>query len=228
MGVPDIFLPFQDLALTSPWRLAIFTGIILFGLGWRPRLVGVVLVCLLIPHSFLESGRQRRQILVFVTLCAALMSGRPVWGHRGNEPIDPARGPIWPIRLIQIQLSVVYGLNALVKTTPEYVSGDVLVAMSTRPNFLVDLSGGALSLGPLSIPAAALAIGTVATEYWLAIGLWFPRCRRITAAIGLVFHVGLMFVSDIFMLSYVSVFLYLAFLLPFETSIRAQSKQSEA
>ena len=222
--VPDILLPLGDIYLTPLWRMAMFAAIILFGLGWQPRLVGAVLVCLIAPHCFLESGRQSRLAIVFVTFCAALLPGKPVW--RWREGIDETlpTGPIWPIRLIQCQLSVLYGINALVKTTPEYLSGDVLKALSARPNFLVDLTDGALALGPFSIPVAVLATSTVAVEYWLAMGLWFPRCRRFTACLGLGFHIVLMFVIDIFMLGYLSVFLYSAFLIPFETSNRLPSK----
>ena len=225
--VPDILLLFQDLFLSSPWRMAIFAGIILFGLGWQPRLVGTVLVCLLVPHCFLEQGRQSRPVIVFVTLCTALLPGEPVWRRHNKKSMNAPSGPIWPIRLIQGQLSVLYGINALVKTTPEYLSGDVLVGLSTKPNFLVDLTDGALALGPFSIPVSVLAIGTVATEYWLSVGLWFPKCRRVTASIGLGFHVSLLFVINIFMLGYLSLFLYLAFLLPFETSVCSDKKRSD-
>lgn len=225
VGVPNILLPYQDLFTSSPWRLAIFAGIFLFGLGWQPRLVGAVLVCLLVPHCFFESGRQSRPIIVFVTLCASLMPGAPVWRRGGDKNRDVPPGPIWPIRLIQCQLSVLYGVNALFKTTPEYLSGDVIVALSTQSNSLVDLTGGALALGPFAIPASVLAIGTVATEYWLAIGLWFPRCRLVTVGMGLAFHVSLLFVINIFMLGCVSLFLYLAFLFPFESSFRPDDKR---
>ena len=221
--VPDILLPLGDLPLTPLWRVAIYVAIILFGLGWQPRVVGAVLVCLLVPHCFLESGRQSRLVIVFVTLCAALLPGQPLWLRRDGK-YDPAPAPIWPIRLIQCQLTVLYGINALAKTTTEYLGGDVLAALSSRPNFLVDLTDGALVLGPFSIPTAVLATSTVVVEYWLAIGLWFPRSRRFTVCLGLGFHAVLMFVIDIFMLGYLSLFLYLAFLIPFETSIPSRSK----
>jgi 4-hydroxyphenylpyruvate dioxygenase len=96
---------------------------------------------------------------------------------------------------MQIQLSVLYGINALSKLTPEYLSGERLMELSTQPNFLVDLSSGFLNLGPIAIPVAACAVGTVVVEGWLALGLWFRRTRWPTAALGLLFHAALKFVD---------------------------------
>jgi hypothetical protein len=121
------------------------------------------------------------------------------------------------LRLIQIQLSVVYGINALAKTTPAYMSGQVLLGMSHMlPTFLVDLSDGYVRLGPLSLPVALAATASVVIEYVLAIGLWFPRLRWITALSGILFHLSLQWIIRIHLLDWTCMFLYLAFLLPID------------
>ncbi len=117
---------------------------------------------------------------------------------------------------MRIQVSVLYGANALAKCTGHYLSGDALANMSVQANFLVDLTSGYLDVGSIRIPVFALAISTVMIESWLAIGFWIKRTRWITALIGVGFHLILRFIVNIFMLDYVSVFLYLSFLLPFE------------
>ena len=96
-------------------------------------------------------------------------------------------------------------------------SVDVLAALSiTRPNFLVDLSSGYMSVGPVAVPVWVLAALTVLVEYWLAVGWWIPRCRRLTAVVGLGVHLFLKaFVIRIFMLDFAAMFFYLTFLLPF-------------
>ena len=61
-----------------------------------------------------------------------------------------------------------------------------------------------------------MGTGTVLVEYLLAIGLWIPRLRWFVALTGIIFHLWIAMVMEIFMLDWVSMFLYLAFLLPFE------------
>jgi hypothetical protein len=108
-------------------------------------------------------------------------------------------------------------VNALAKTTGNFLSGDVLVGLSRMlPNFLVDLPGGFLDLGPMAVPVWLAAVGTVTTEYALALGFWFRRLRLPTAVLGILFHATLTQVVGINYLDVIAVFLYTAFLLPFD------------
>jgi hypothetical protein len=209
---------YQDIILSTPYRVSIYCTLIWFAVGWRPRLAGLVLLCLLLPHAFLAKGRISRHMLLATLLFTSLLRATPLWRLRDLKQMDP--GPMWPIRLIQCQLTLLYAVNALSKSTPEYLNGDVLMALSAaRPNFLVDLTSGYMSFGFLSIPVWALAVTTVAIEYWLAVGWWIPRCKWPTAAAGVGFHIFLKaFVIRIFMLDFAAMFLYLAFLLPFPAS----------
>jgi hypothetical protein len=71
-------------------------------------------------------------------------------------------------------------------------------------------------VGPLAIPLWAAATATVLTEYSLALGFWFRRLRVPVALLGVGFHAALTLVIRIGYLDLVSVFLYSAFLLPFD------------
>jgi hypothetical protein len=134
----------------------------------------------------------------------------------GGSPALSA-GPIWPIRLIQLQLSALYAVNALAKTTPAYLSGDVLVGMSLMlPNMRLDLSDRFQEIGPLALPVWLLASASTVAEWMLALGFWFPRLQVGVALLGVAFHLSARFVITIFALDLASVFLYLAFLLPFD------------
>ncbi len=136
------------------------------------------------------------------------------WGRR---PAPVCVGPCWPIRIVQLQLSVLYAANAIAKTTPDYLSGQTLAAMmQVFPNFLVRPSDGHIALGALSIPLWLAAIGVVLTEYALAAGFWFRRTRVATAVLGVGFHTAMRYVVRIGFLDVVALFLYAAFLLPFE------------
>lgn len=205
--------PFRHIAGLEDWYESVFLmpaywaiaacGIVLYGTGrWRPRLVGWSLVVLLLPLIFLDGLRQSRQTLLTVlAACSLLGQG----------------GPMWPIRLAQLQLALIYGVNAIAKSSPEYFSGETLVGMSqTMGNFLVDLSSGYLEVGPVRMPAQLAAVLSALTEYGLALGFWFRRTRVLAAVAGVGFHMVLKFIVRIHMLDWVSMFLYLLFFLPFE------------
>jgi len=55
----------------------------------------------------------------------------------------------------------------------------------------------------------------VLIEYILAVGFWFKKSRVPTAILGIIFHLSLIWVINIGMLNWASIFLYPAFLLPF-------------
>lgn len=207
---------YRDLFLTPGYSIAIVALALLFGVGLAPRMTGLVLVVLLIPLASLSRGQQSRQVMLFALLAFSMMRSDARWSLRtafGGAAL-PDAGPIWPVRLMQIQLSILYGINVLAKTTPDYLRGDVLVGLSRmRPNFLVDLSDGALHIGPLAVPVALAATASVLVEAFLAIAFWFRRTRWLAAIVGLAFHLALQQIVRIFMLDLVSLFLYLPFLL---------------
>jgi hypothetical protein len=178
--------------------------LVLFALGVRTRLTGLVLAAMLLPLVSVPGRQKSRQVMLFVLTALSV-----------GTPRAPATGPMWPIRLIQLQLTALYGVNAIAKSTPAFLGGDVLVGMAEMlPNFVVDLSDRILRLGPLAIPVALAAPLGVAVEYVLAVAFWFPRLRWPAAALGCAFHASLSRVVRIGVLDVASIFLYLAFLLP--------------
>ncbi len=192
--------------LTLPYQLWLVALLVLFACGWRTQIVGFLLVIFLAPLDLMANSQQSRQVMLFALLAFSCF------------PSDLTRPmPMWPIRLMQIQLTLVYGINALVKTSPHFLSGEAFIGMAhTLPNFQIKFVDGAWQLWFLALPVGLLAIATVFTEYFLALGFWFSRTRVATAILGVGFHLALKFVIKIGMLDWVSMFLYLAFLLPFE------------
>lgn len=227
--MPSARAIYDALFLRAPYWWVILALLAALALGWRARLVSFALVVLLVPLVFRE-GRVQGRLALFLALLAfsflrsdARLSLRSLAG--GAMPEGP--GPLWPIRLIQVVLTVLYGVNALAKSTPAYLHGDVILGQSLMlPNYRVDLSDGALDVGPLAIPLWAGAMATVFTEYSLALGFWFRRLRVPVALLGVGFHAALTFVIQIGYLNLVSVFLYSAFLLPFDRHARAPQPNS--
>jgi len=202
---------------SDSYYILIYVLIAIFALGVKSQIISIILFLVLLPHDFLSHGRVSKQVILCVLLCFAFIRTLPIWKmNQINHKISEF-SPIWPIRLIQIQLSLLYGVNALSKTTYSYLSGNVLIEMSkNRENFHIDLSDGFLHILDISIPAYLLAIASVLIEYFLALGFWFKKTKWIAVFIGLLFHFTLSYVLSIFMLDYVSVFLYLAFIIPFK------------
>ena len=208
---------YKHVILTFGYWLAVVALCVPLALGWRPRLFGLLLVLMLLPMDFLSRGRQSRQVLLFALLafsCLRSDAVRKPWRIAERSRIRSA-GPSWPVRLIQLQLTLLYGANAIAKSSPSYLRGDVLMGMAiAMPNFNVDLSRGMLELGPIAIPVVLAAVGGTLTEYFLAIGFWLGRWKWMVAIVGLGFHVVLTFIVQISMLHFAAIFLYLAFLLP--------------
>ena|GEM_PF-2540817 len=135
--------------------------------------------------------------------------------HGGRRSHSRGSAPAPVGRFIQLQLTLLYGSNAIAKSTSSYLSGDILMAMSISiSNFKVDMSNGFLELGPITIPVILAGAGSVLIEYFLALGFWLGRWKWVVAVVGVGFHLSLLCIMQIFKLDLAAIFLYLAFILP--------------
>ncbi len=208
-----------EINLQPWWFPLVLLALTMFALGWRHRWMAFGLAILLWPALESSGFGKSRQVLYVAFLAVSLLRSEFCFGffHRNGETRPRAYGPIWPIRLVQFQLSALYFVNAAAKMTPDYLSGHVLTEMSRHySNFKVDLTSGFMPIGPLEIPVLLCAVGTVLVEFSLAFGFWFRRTRVATACLGVIFHVSLSFIVVIGWLDWASVFLYSSFLLPIE------------
>jgi hypothetical protein len=185
--------PYASVLVSPPYILAVLALLVLFGLGWRPRPVGMALAAMLLPLASQAGHRLGRHVLLMSLLAFCLVRGDArlsVSALRGHAPADA--GPLWPIRLIQLQLSTLYLVNAVAKRTPEYLRGDVLVGFArARSTFVAGLADGHVHLGPIRLPVGLAATASVATEYAVALGFWVRPLRIPTAVLGVAFHLML-------------------------------------
>jgi len=108
--------------------------------------------------------------LVFAKSDAAWsMSAR---GGRGRELV-----PWWPQLLMMMQLSVCYWFAAVSKVNPVFLSGDGLRNWVWWP------------LPDWVFPF--MAVATILTELFLAVGLWLRRTRWTAAGVGICLHVSI-------------------------------------
>lgn len=151
--------------------------------------------------GFLWLGRWLLPVsLALVAMCAAELLLLDVWADYAIMLIGwlalalaaAPRSPHDQRFAARILLSTVYAFSALSKLQPSWLMGENLHKLvATRPQaawlepFLVQPW--------LSLGAAAV----VATELWLAIGLWFPRTRVPTASIGAMMHLTLIVLATV-------------------------------
>ena len=203
----------------------------LFGAGIASRPVGFVLLPVLAPlvlHLHTIAGRYIILCLLFAFVWLRSDSRLSVAGLWRNGPALSA-GPMWPIRLMQIQVSLIYAVNALAKSSPAYLSGDVLMALSiTLPNFLIDASDGWVRVWGMAMPVWLAAPASTLTEWALAVGLWFRRWRWAVAVLGILFHLMLKSIVQIGGLDHLSMILYLLFFIPFEREAPTAKQESSS
>lgn len=180
----------------------------LSGLFVRPRLYG--------HHVYLLS--------ISILLLALTECGRSYsldrWLAQRRGDAKPERGSLWGTRLIGLQVSAMYLWTAYDKLTAEWLSGDRILEIGLTLYTLSEPIPGSGVFAPVA------AVGAVALELALVVGLWHSRARRWLLPAGVAFH-ALIYVSlSVQTFSVLVVALYLVFLDPdavHETLDRLQS-----
>ena len=154
-----------------------------------------------------------------VTLLALTPCGRSysvdrylavVRAEKSNQPPPEERGNLLGLRLMVVQLTVLYFFSALDKTNFSFLSGARLEHI-----FLYYYSGSDYpGLPGFTWLAMLIAMAVVALEYALAFGLPFERTRRYMLLPGLAFHAVIYCTLPVYTFSATMVVLYLAYFDP--------------
>lgn len=134
----------------------------------------------------------------------ARVAGRPL----------PTVGEAWAVRLVQLEMTSIYLSTALLKargdvwtngTALYYVSRlDDLWGRFPYPHFLFD-----------SLPLIRAQTWTVlAIEVALPFLLWIPRTRRLGVVLGVLLHLGIDYLMNLFMFEWVMIVGLMAFTVP--------------
>jgi Vitamin K-dependent gamma-carboxylase len=135
--------------------------------------------------------------------------------------VGPARdrtGPLWAMRLAQLQMSIIYLASSSSKLLdPDWRGGAVLAvrfAMNRAEAVARGVPAGLYDA--LSNPGAAsvLAKLAIATEIFLAVGLWLPRARAFALWWGLMFHLTIEATSKVEIFTWLSLTVYVLFATP--------------
>lgn len=127
-----------------------------------------------------------------------------------NRAPTPEVGDLWATRLIALQVTAIYAYAVVDKLSPAFLSGERLQMIGLY------FYGGSVApswpLWPLGTQAAAWAV--VVVEAILAVGLWVPRLRAPTIALGLALHAVIYTTLPVATFTVTMWALYLAFLDP--------------
>lgn len=212
----------------APDRLAIaisfFLSTTLMLVGWRSRLTSAWAgVSVLLFYGYLGAlagvfdtprlyGHHTYLLGVSMVLLALTDCGRSYsldrWlaVRRGDAP--PERGSLWGARLIGLQISAMYVWTAYDKMTVEWLRGDRVTEILLFLYSMSEPIPGSAVLSPI------VAVGTVALELALAVGLWHSRARRWLIPAGLAFHALIYVGLSVQTFSVLMFGLYLVFLDP--------------
>ena len=100
-------------------------------------------------------------------------------------PWEPAATPVrsWALRLLLVELAIVYFWAAISKLDPLWLDGTTLAKQ---------LGGGVRALVESTIGFQVAAIIVVATELALAAMIWMRRTWKLAAPLGIAFHIGIL------------------------------------
>jgi hypothetical protein len=149
-------------------------------------------------------------------LCALTPCGRSYsldrWlalrrAERAGRPAPPERGNLWGLRLIALQLSLIYLYTAYDKTTAAFLGGERMEGI-----LLYYYLGSDLPRWPgFHALMAAVSVATVLLEYALGVGLLFRRTRRRLVLPGLALHAAFYVLLPVRTYSATIFVLYLAY-----------------
>jgi uncharacterized membrane protein YphA (DoxX/SURF4 family) len=171
--------------------------------GYRPRLAAAVaFLCLAWHHHVdpwaLNSGDALMRDVVFLLALA---------------PSRPGLGAPWGLRLVQVQVSVMYVVAAVSKLAGAHwrdgtaVSYPLRLPAMTRVNLPHELTASPLA-------AHVLTWGVVGTELAIGLLVWHRRARPWVLGAGILLHLGIELTLRVGFFSWVVLACYLAFVPP--------------
>ena len=174
------WFPVPTTALVTGVIAVWLAAAILFTIGWRVSLTGPALLATIVFALTLDIQAYSNHLYLMAWLVLLLIlsdAGAALSVKRVQRPVVQ-----WPVLLLMIQVSIVYGFAAITKLNAEFLSGRVLAGV---------LNGGVLAFPDALLTReflSALAIAAVFVEVFLALFLWSPGLRPAAFVLGLGFH----------------------------------------
>lgn len=214
--VPTALVPSHTLYAALLGLQALGCVLALVGVAARPALLVAALLGLYLMACDRLQYHNNRYVLLLVALLVPFTpcshSFVPPW-RRAPQP--GALAPRWAAYLIGAQLSLVYLSSSLGKLLDhDWRSGLVMQLRFTQVHAATWVPEPLREL--VTTPTfAQLATGcALASELFLALGVWFSRTRVPALWLGVVFHAGIEAVARVELFSYTMLCSYLVFARP--------------
>ena len=191
-----LWIDHSDTAVAAVY-LALLAGGVGIMLGWHSRVCAAVVFVALTSLAranpyVLNSGDTLIRVLAFYLMLApsgmefSLDRRRARQQGRGVASTHPA----WPLRLIQIQVSVMYASAVWSKLQgPTWREGSAASYATRLPDLVRFRVPELLESSPLFSQLATY--GTLVVESGLALLIWFPRTRIPAIAAGVLLHLSI-------------------------------------
>jgi uncharacterized membrane protein YphA (DoxX/SURF4 family) len=214
LSLPNLDRGSAALRVLSPWQddatllggtmiaWAIVTGMLLLGLWTRPAAIATWALSMSFANlndSIDNAGDTIRGIILFYLVlcpCGAVWSVDRLWRRWRGDEARILYVPPWPIRLLLIQLAVIYFCNGIYK----------LVGGSWREGYslyyvLSDFTLTRISMAQIPLPLWLLRLMTWSVLVWevtFPLMVMLHRWTRFVAlAFGVAFHLGIFFTMEL-------------------------------
>ncbi|MEO6811407.1 MAG: HTTM domain-containing protein, partial [Isosphaeraceae bacterium] len=194
---------------------------VLFTLGWRTRINGILLylATISIHHRNLltASGADcLLAILAFLLMLSPCGAAYSLDARRTARRLGAWFEPLiatWPLRLIQIQISLIYLTTACLKSAGEdWLDGSALHYVLNNG----EVSRFTFGLDQLPQVTCWLTYAALAVEFALVVFPWFRKTRPWVLLLGLGLHGSILLTVNIPIFGELMCLSYLAFLTPAE------------
>lgn len=205
----------RDLYVALLW-VAALAAVAMF-VGIRGRAAAVVVWAVVTYDLFLSTTNFHNNRAYLVLVLAALAVAPcdrelslDAWlARRRGAPARPTEAPGWPLWLLRFEAATVYGASGLSKLVdPDWFGGTVTwdrlvrtrdeLEASALPAWSIDL----LTDRSFNTVAAKFVI---ATELFIALGLWSRRTRYAAVWVAVCFHVAIQLSASVEVFSYLAV-----------------------
>ena len=208
--------------LNGPATVALYSAFVFFliagMIGWHTRMSLAIAAVLTLYFGFLDLvGTLTKYTIIATHILAILAFARSgaAWSVDallGREPGN-GRGAIWPIRVIQIFLAILYFSTAITKVkSPEFMTGEHTVFwMQTSMHFAHPM-GYWMSTHPQWVVVANFVV--VLWETLFCVLCWNRRALLPLLGLGVVFHLATYTLLGLAIFPLITLALYPAFVSP--------------
>ena len=220
------WLPVLDLWQYQILDYMLLIAGVLFTIGILTRPSAWVITVIWSYQFFVSQFSYRHHIMLFLIVMTIFAFSRCDEHYslkaylRGPDSDRPKRS-ILPIRMVQVLVTIIYFFGFSGKLNPSWFSGDIMLAFYDQGSIagdfvtLLDLFFSIpLFSGLMELFYRSLAWFTLVVEGGLVIGLWLPKWRRLSLALGLLLHLGIDLTMNVSTFSFEMFAVYLAFILP--------------